>query len=294
MQCVEEELMLLEGSISNYLPTNCALANPFFEDEVITVEMLLRHSSSLKDTEDNLLYGSRFRIDGGEPMTMSLEEYVRHFVVENTQIWSSQARPGTVVSYSNAGFTILGLAVETVRKQPLQQAIQTRIFDPLGMRHSSFFLRDALATPGCVVTQPTSPSRPAGYYEVAEWPAAQLRSTAPDILRFLRCFTRRGPPAGQPNILGAPARARMQPPGGAGGLAWWGRDFGYSLAAGAWQHGGFMQGIRSHAFVWAGGALVLLFNAEDPYEARAAALVRALELAPPSAPDDPAAGGPAD
>jgi CubicO group peptidase (beta-lactamase class C family) len=209
-------------------------------------------------------------------MDLSLQMYAESYVVGNKAIWSHASRPGKAVHYSNAGFTILGLAVQTARQQPLQDVISERIFAPLGMQRSSFFLRDALATPGCTVAQPTTAAG-ASYYEVAEWPAAQLRSTAPDLLRFLRCFTRRGPPA----VLPAAAVARMLPPGGARGLAFWGSDFPYSSRSAAWEHGGLMQGVRSHAYVWPGGAAVVLFNADDPYDRPAADLVRRLRRASP-------------
>jgi CubicO group peptidase (beta-lactamase class C family) len=296
MQCVEDDLMQLDGPVSSYLPGDCAVYNPFYDGHVITIEMLLRHTSSLQDNEEQLCQGSRYRVDGGGAMPMSMDEYVKQFVSNNPAIWSDSNSPGTAESYSNAGFTILGLAVQTVRKKPLKEVIENRIFGPLGMTHSSFFLHDALATQGCAVAQPTPPGR---YYEVAEWPAAQLRSTAPDILRFLRCFTRRGPPSSCPNVVTAASRERMQPPAGDRGLAWWGSAFRYSCRAGAWEHGGFMQGVRSHAFVWPAGALVLLFSAEDRYETWAAALVRRLVAADsqPAAPapgdaGPPAVGGP--
>jgi D-alanyl-D-alanine carboxypeptidase len=276
MQCIEDTLINLEENMSEYLPPSCPFVNPFFKENIITAEMLLRHTSSLQDDEEQLRKGSKFRVDGGQAMNLSLQEYAESYVVGNKAIWSRARRPGSVISYSNAGFTILGLAVQTVRQQPLQDVIRERIFAPLGMRRSSFFLRDALAAQGCVVAQPTAADGPS-YYEVAEWPAAQLRSTAPDLLRFLRSFTRRGPPA----VLPAAAVARMLPPGGARGLAFWGSDFPYSSRTGAWEHGGFMQGIRSHAFVWPGGAAVVLFNAEDPYERPAAALIRRLISASP-------------
>ena len=280
MQCVEEDLMKLEDNICSYLPISCPCINPFFEVEIITVEMLLTHKSSLCDTEDQLKKGSKYRLDGGTQMKMSLEEYARDFVVGNTSIWSRVSPPGSTIAYSNAGFTILGLAIETARKQPLQQVVQERIFAPLSMTRSFFFLNEALAASGCVVAPPGGRH----FYEVAEWPAAQLRSTAPDILRFLRCFTLRGPANGGPNILGPTSIARMQPAGGTGGLAWWGSDFPYSQRIGAWEHGGFMEGIRSHAYVWAHGAVVLLFNAEDNYETSAASLVRDLIAAGPVPP----------
>ena len=70
MQCVEDDLMQLEGPVSSYLPGDCAVYNPFYDGHVITIEMLLRHTSSLQDNEEQLCQGSRYRVDGGGAMPM--------------------------------------------------------------------------------------------------------------------------------------------------------------------------------------------------------------------------------
>ncbi len=58
--------------------------------------------------------------------------------------------PGTRWSYSNTGFTILGAAAEKASGQPLGTIMATRIFTPLGMRHTTFdppTHGEAMATP---------------------------------------------------------------------------------------------------------------------------------------------------
>jgi CubicO group peptidase (beta-lactamase class C family) len=48
--------------------------------------------------------------------------------------------PGTKWSYSTAGIDILGRVVEVVSGQPFDQFMQKRIFDPLGMKDTSFWV----------------------------------------------------------------------------------------------------------------------------------------------------------
>ena len=46
--------------------------------------------------------------------------------------------PGTVFQYSNAGYTILRLLIEERSGRPFAEVVSERVFEPLGMVHSSF------------------------------------------------------------------------------------------------------------------------------------------------------------
>jgi CubicO group peptidase (beta-lactamase class C family) len=48
--------------------------------------------------------------------------------------------PGTQFRYSSGGFAILGRIIEVVSGKPYEQFIKERIFDPLGMKDSFFFV----------------------------------------------------------------------------------------------------------------------------------------------------------
>ena len=50
--------------------------------------------------------------------------------------------PGTHWSYSNVGYNILGRIIEIVSKQPYDAFLEQRIFEPLGMKDTSFFPPD--------------------------------------------------------------------------------------------------------------------------------------------------------
>ncbi|HEY6924950.1 MAG TPA: serine hydrolase domain-containing protein, partial [Steroidobacteraceae bacterium] len=47
-------------------------------------------------------------------------------------------RPGTVPAYSNSGTALAGYIVQRVSGQPFERYIEQHIFQPLGMRHSTF------------------------------------------------------------------------------------------------------------------------------------------------------------
>jgi CubicO group peptidase (beta-lactamase class C family) len=98
--------------------------------------------------------------------------------------------PGTTWDYSNST-DVLGRIVEVASGQPLGQFLRARLFDPLGMKDTSFTVLDAGAqariaepfagdgvTPGSAMFDPR---RPAAF----ESGGGGLMSTAPDYARFL-------------------------------------------------------------------------------------------------------------
>lgn len=58
---------------------------------------------------------------------------------------------GEIWSYNNAGFNIAARLIEVITGQPYEQAVQTRLLDPLGMKMTFFFPSDILITHRFVV-----------------------------------------------------------------------------------------------------------------------------------------------
>ena len=50
-------------------------------------------------------------------------------------------QPGSRWGYSTAGFDVLGRVVEVVAGVPFDEFLQKRVFDPLGMKDTSFWIR---------------------------------------------------------------------------------------------------------------------------------------------------------
>lgn len=53
-------------------------------------------------------------------------------------------KPGERFGYSNAGFILLGLVVESVSRQIYQQYVRENIILPLGLFHTGFYLRSVV------------------------------------------------------------------------------------------------------------------------------------------------------
>ncbi len=293
LQCAERGELNLDADINLALAcggetTPGRVGNPHFPPETqVTARQLLTHTSGLIDDESNLERGSPYRWPAGASATVSLAQYVQRELARDaapaTAQWTSKAPPGSApYHYSNAGFTLLGLVIERATGIALPELARQRLFRPLGMDSTAYFLAELQdeCEKGLHFAAPQGQPEPQGHYEVAEYPAAQVRSTAADLCRWLSFLTRPdSDPVPQSSttvaepVLSADSIQAMLPSAGRGALAWWGMDAQYSeKREGQFEHGGFMQGIRTHIYLWprspgvtrACGCVVLL-NGEASY-----------------------------
>lgn len=65
-------------------------------------------------------------------------------IVSSIPRTSFYAMPGTRYQYSNIGFGVLGFALQRAAGQPFMDMVAERIFEPLGMRSSTFIVPTAL------------------------------------------------------------------------------------------------------------------------------------------------------
>jgi D-alanyl-D-alanine carboxypeptidase len=85
----------------------------------ITVEDLLSHRSGLYDAQD--------------PDLPPLDAWTPTTLVEVALAHPLDFRPGTSGAYSNTGYEVLGLILEGVTGRPLDEVLQTLVFDPAAM-----------------------------------------------------------------------------------------------------------------------------------------------------------------
>ena len=96
--------------------------------EPVRIRHLLSHSSGVRDWQDLLLIMGPFRRDdelrGSDVLAVLRSQRGLNF------------RPGTRVQYSNSNYVLLGEVVRAASGLSLANFARTRIFEPLGMRHS--------------------------------------------------------------------------------------------------------------------------------------------------------------
>lgn len=154
MMLWEEGKFRLDDPISKFIPEfkNPQVLNTFrYSDTTftsrpsskeITIRHLLTHTSGLG-------YGV---IDGDERIKMIYQKagVTDLFTTENITIGESVKRlaklplhfePGTKYTYSE-GLDVLGYLIEIVSGMPFDQFLKTRLFDPLEMNDTRFYLSD--------------------------------------------------------------------------------------------------------------------------------------------------------
>lgn len=212
----EEGKFRLDDPISKYIPEfkNPQVLSGFrYADTTyttrsssreITIRHLLTHTSGLG-------YGV---IDGDERMKMIYHKagVVDLFTTENVTIGESVKRlaklplhhePGSKYTYSE-GLDVLGYLIEIVSGKPFDVFLKERIFDPLGMNDTRFYLNDAQA-PRLVTVHTRKDNKWASYPVTFYDPAypktgakaffsggAGLSSTTEDYAKFLQMYLNGG------------------------------------------------------------------------------------------------------
>ena len=127
---VEEGKLAVNDAVEKYLPE---FKNSAFKDDngprPIRIRHLLTHTAGLP------LY--RLPVSQEIPIkrNQTLADYVS-FLSKQTP----EYEPGTQHRYSSGGFAILGRIIEVVSGMPYDRFIRERVFVPLGMKDSSFFV----------------------------------------------------------------------------------------------------------------------------------------------------------
>ena len=147
MILVDEGKLSLTEPITTYLPElkdlkvvaektdNRTVLVPV--NKPITLEMLLSHTSG---TEFLTPFQSQHKID-----SLPMSKYVATAVMTPLR-----SQPGTTYHYSNIGINLAGAAVERIAGMPFEVFLEKRLFEPLGMKETTFFpsadQRNRLAT----------------------------------------------------------------------------------------------------------------------------------------------------
>lgn len=157
--------------------------------ETIRLKHLLTHSSGIQDNWEEVLVDSYGPGDPEESLGEFMENYLtpdgayfdRH---DNYYLWPA----GREWMYSNVGAALSAYTVEVQSGVPFDDFCKQRLFEPLGMNHSGWFLADfpdeaAVARPHVIKDGAWVAEEHYGY---PTWPDGQLRSTATDIGQILR------------------------------------------------------------------------------------------------------------
>ncbi len=125
MKLLEEGKLSLDDDINKFIPEFGVKS--YFEYEKITIENLLMHRSGLVSDLFHLILDST-------------RDY--HEVIPELKDTYLTAQPGKMYSYSNVGYTVLGIVIERISGLPYTEYIQNEIAKPLGIQ-VHFLLNEA-------------------------------------------------------------------------------------------------------------------------------------------------------
>ncbi len=299
MQLWEAGHFKLDDDVSLYLPYS--VRNPLHPDVPITFRQLLTHRSSIKDGP---AYGESYAC--GDP-AVTLGEWIEEYLKpsgryydpdENFHSWE----PGTVDpparprAYSNVAFGLLGTLVEHIGDRPFNEFCRDRIFAPLGMVESGWFLTEVDASrhavPYTLIPEdfelpqdrtiesflPSSDAAeesltPGSYfphclYSFFNYPDGLVRTSVNALSRFLRAYMNGGVFEGTQLLEEATVKLMLSNDHFGRGLCWYTSE----LQSGdlVWGHGGGDPGISTNMrFRQRDNVGVIMFyNYDSPSEGR--------------------------
>lgn len=195
MQLWEEGLFELDHDINDYMPFSIRIPNDTLAP--ITFRMLCTHTSSIRDNWGIMpVYWN-----GDSPIP--LEEYLFDYLNPDGANYNQNLNfynqpPGTVYNYSNIGVTLLGYLVELIGDSTFTYQTKERIFDPLQMNETAWFLSE-LDTSHIAMPYSWNGTSyfPRGYYGFSYYPAGSLRTSVDQLANFLLCYLSGGTYLGQ-------------------------------------------------------------------------------------------------
>lgn len=177
----DEGKLSIDDPASKYLPELASLKTADGNAAVVTLRHMLTHTSGMAEAGKNSAktLAELIPLYAGQPMKFA---------------------PGTKWAYCQSGINSLGRIVEVVSGQSYQDFLQKRLFDPLGMKDTTFFptpeQRARMAKPyklvdGKFVEQDFGSFDPANH-DRHPGPNGGLFSTASDYARFLQMLLNKG------------------------------------------------------------------------------------------------------
>ena len=188
MQLWENGMIDLNSNINNYLPSGLTVVNPYYPSDIITVKMLMTHTSTLLDNWNILL---PLISCGDSPI--SLDTFLINYLTPGGTYYSNanfgNYHSGQQWNYTSVGTGLLALIIENLSGRSFDEYCNDSIFIPLAMNSTSWFL-EGLNTNKIAV--PYVGSTPGCHQGWPLFPSAFLRTNKIDLLKFLQACLNNG------------------------------------------------------------------------------------------------------
>jgi CubicO group peptidase (beta-lactamase class C family) len=175
---VEEGRLDLQAPVRDLAP-EIKIQNPWADSEPVRVVHLLEHTAGFDDLEVP------------EYFSHSPDITLREGLAINPAARQVRWRPGVYYSYSNAGPPVAAYIVRKKSGQPFNSFVIDRIFEPLGMRASSF-LRDERTEGHLATGYAADGETEEPYFHFGLRPSGALNARPTDLARFGQMLLGRG------------------------------------------------------------------------------------------------------
>jgi CubicO group peptidase (beta-lactamase class C family) len=176
LRLVTQGTLTLDSPVSQLIP-ELKLNNPWADTHPLLLRHLLDHTSGLDDAKLSHIFSLQATAD--TPLSQAFSSAATRQL---------RSKPGSRLSYSNLGYTLLGMVIERVSGERYEAFLARELLAPLGMHHSSFAYVSQL--------DPVAGAKLAmGHFEQGETqpaipmqlrPAGQFTTTAADLALFAR------------------------------------------------------------------------------------------------------------
>ena len=241
LRLVTEGRISLDDPVENILP-GVQFDNRWHRSRPVLLRHLLDHSSGLEDVRLWHIFSSRIGQD---------DKLAALFANGRTEL-KVRTKPGKIFSYSNIGYSLLGMTIERVTTMRYETWLDRNILMPIGMRDStaSFTTQQGPGRDSRLAWGHLDNGQTVAAMAVAVRPAGQFTTTAFDMARLAQFLMGDGTANGvriiQQNLL--TEMARPQHSAAKAGLV-----DGYSLGLGTFDragqlgrcHGGDVVGFRA-------------------------------------------------
>lgn len=184
LQLIDEGSFTLDETLSTLLPN---VAGSIPNAERITIRHLLSMRSGIFNVVEDESFFPQVLADPTRPWTP--QEMIALVAKHDPEF-----EPGEDFSYSNTNFVLLGLIIEDRTGQPIAEALDRRLFGPLGMARTSLPDDETLPEPFAhgYITDPRQDTGELADFTVfnatAAWAAGGVVSTVGDLQLWLKAL----------------------------------------------------------------------------------------------------------
>ncbi len=175
----------LDEDINKYLPFK--VTNPRFPNDIITIRMILTHTSSIQDNSynaigDNITY--RFGADHPESLATFMKDCLnpdgKYYDAANL---FTDKKPGTTTKYSNLSSALCGYLAEVIAGESFHSYSRKVLYTPLGLKNSAWAMRDVNLSNSAIPYQ--DDNTPIGHYSFVDYPNGGFRTNVEDFSKYL-------------------------------------------------------------------------------------------------------------